>query len=102
MPSLPLTGFSSNDEIWTVYGIALGLSLLLSLQICFSLKVEQLFIQFLLGKNKRGLWARERASIKSWNDQVRKYCSDNDLSIVLHQRIKYPTTMADFVDNFMS
>ena len=98
-PVVPIA-LSSKDLLpW--YALFITLVAVLSAQVAILMKIEHEFHKFLLGRSKRGLWANKRLATLAWNDAIRDYCDANNLEIVLHKRISYPTTLADALNQYV-
>ena len=98
-PSVPWT--MKPEQLYPYYTLFIVLITVLTGQVIVLVKIENIYQRFLLGQNKRGQWANERLAILAWNDAIRAFCLKNDLDIILHKRISYPTTMADALMNYI-
>ena len=91
----------SPRDLLPYYTLFVALLTVLTAQVVILVKIEYEFNRFLLGDNKRGRWANQRLANLSWNNSVRAFCEQNDLKIILHKRLAYPTTLADALAQYV-
>lgn len=95
-----INGLQTPTDALTFYLYMAGLFSSLGIQLFILAKIEHEYNKFLLGQNKRGLWANVRLGNKIWNDKIKDFCEANDIEIVYHRPIRYPTCLADLMDNY--